>query len=314
MKENPLVSIIIPVFNGSEYMKEAIDSALSQTYSNIEVIVVNDGSTDNGKTEQIALEYGDRIKYFKKENGGVSSALNVGIKNMRGEYFSWLSHDDVYLPEKVEKQIEIAKKYNIENAVIKCFVEFIDKDSKKTNLKKKTPYEKKMSWDDATLHVTKHGANGCSLLIPKVVFEKVGLFDEKLRYCQDTLMWWRIFLVGSELIFCDYVGVYSRVHEKQLTSTGASLYHHDSNIIGDLMIAEFTNKSSREKNILFEYAKGEAIHGNYEVVKKSILSGRDKKLISNKEKFILKILCGYGNVRPMIRTIYYKLLHGIRNR
>ena len=96
----PLVSIIIPVYNGEKYMREAIDSALNQTYKNIEVIVVNDGSKDN--TDEIALSYGDKIRYFKKENGGVSTALNLGIKEMKGEYFCWLSHDDVYEYNKVD--------------------------------------------------------------------------------------------------------------------------------------------------------------------------------------------------------------------
>ncbi|MDR1982842.1 MAG: glycosyltransferase family 2 protein [Holosporaceae bacterium] len=93
-KFNPLVSMVTPVYNGSNYMREAIDSALAQTYKNIEIIVVNDGSTDN--TEDIALSYGDKIRYFKKENGGVASALNLAIENMKGKYFSWLSHDDAY--------------------------------------------------------------------------------------------------------------------------------------------------------------------------------------------------------------------------
>ena len=107
---DPLVSIIVPVYNGANYMREAIDSALAQTYSNIEIIVVNDGSNDGGKTRDIALSYGNKIRYFEKENGGVSTALNLGIKNMGGAYFSWLSHDDVYLPEKVQVEIDAWRK------------------------------------------------------------------------------------------------------------------------------------------------------------------------------------------------------------
>ena len=87
----PLVSIIIPVYNGSDFLRQAVNSALGQTYTNIEVIIVNDGSNDNGKTEEVALSYGKRVRYLCKENGGVASALNFGISQMKGEYFSWLS-------------------------------------------------------------------------------------------------------------------------------------------------------------------------------------------------------------------------------
>ena len=82
-KEKPLVSIIIPVYNGGNYLSEAVESALGQTYTNCEVLVVNDGSDDQGATARIAASYGDRIRYFEKENGGVASAsellINVAI-------------------------------------------------------------------------------------------------------------------------------------------------------------------------------------------------------------------------------------------
>ena len=111
-KSNPKVSIIIPVYNGSNYLKDAIDSALAQTYKNLEILVINDGSNDDGKTREIALSYKDKIRYFEKENGGASSAINLGIKEMKGEYFSWLSHDDMYYPNKVERQVEEILKYD----------------------------------------------------------------------------------------------------------------------------------------------------------------------------------------------------------
>jgi glycosyltransferase involved in cell wall biosynthesis len=97
----PKVSIVVPVYNGADYLHEAIDSAFAQTYPNIEVVVVNDGSKDDGQTERIALSYGEALRYFCKPNGGVASALNRGIAEMSGEFFSWLSHDDLYTKDKI---------------------------------------------------------------------------------------------------------------------------------------------------------------------------------------------------------------------
>ena len=83
-KFSPLVSIVIPVYNGSNYLAEAIDSALAQTYPNIEILVINDGSKDDGATKNLALSYGDKIRYFEKENGEVATALNFGIEKLNG--------------------------------------------------------------------------------------------------------------------------------------------------------------------------------------------------------------------------------------
>ncbi|CAG1021376.1 partial heptose III glucuronosyltransferase, partial [Methylococcales bacterium] len=99
------VSIIIPAYNAANFIADAVGSALSQTYHNIEVIVVNDGSNDGGLTEAIAKSFGDSIRYFHKPNGGVASALNFGISKMQGDLFSWLSHDDIYTPDKIEREV-----------------------------------------------------------------------------------------------------------------------------------------------------------------------------------------------------------------
>ena len=106
---SPLVSIVIPAYNASNYLADAINSALAQTYKNIEIIVINDGSKDNGATRTKAESFGDKIRYFEKPNGGSSSALNYGIKQMKGEWFSWLSHDDFYYPSKIEKEVEFLR-------------------------------------------------------------------------------------------------------------------------------------------------------------------------------------------------------------
>ena len=134
---NPLVSVIIPVFSrvpeGADYLKEAIASALAQSYKNIEVLVINDGSNDQGACEQVALSFGSQVRYFSKKNGGTASALNYGISKMRGQYFSWLSHDDCYLHDKIKNQIEMLKSLNDKNTLIYSGYNLIDHRSKLIN-------------------------------------------------------------------------------------------------------------------------------------------------------------------------------------
>ena len=120
MPHSKKVSIIIPVYNGSNFLRDAIDSALAQTYESTEVIVVNDGSNDNGATARIARSYGKKIKYYEKPNGGVATALNYGIEKMTGDYFSWLSHDDMYEKKKIEEQIRFLSEYDPEKTIVAC--------------------------------------------------------------------------------------------------------------------------------------------------------------------------------------------------
>ena len=181
MSNMPLVSIVIPVYNGSNYVKEAIDSALSQTYPNVEVLVINDGSTDGGKSREAALSFDSKIRYFEKENGGVSTALNFGIHEMKGEYFSWLSHDDTLGPEYVSTQIKCIQKDNKEAAI--CRVGVINDYSEIISLYHNwnipffitdKPYISNMMWIYA-----------CCILVKKDFFYKAGLFSDRFLTCQD---------------------------------------------------------------------------------------------------------------------------------
>jgi len=119
------VSIIIPVYNGAAYLAEAIDCALAQTYLDVEVMIVNDGSTDGSESERIALAYGNRIRYLTKDNGGVASALNRGLQEMTGEWFIWLSHDDYFDAERVEEDMRIAREHP-DARVIFCRTQGVD--------------------------------------------------------------------------------------------------------------------------------------------------------------------------------------------
>ncbi len=200
MKENRKVSIIIPVYNGANYLREAIDSALGQTYPNVEVLVVNDGSDDGGKTEEIALSYGERIRYIKKGNGGVASALNVGIRNMQGEYFSWLSHDDVYYPEKIAKEMDVLAQLKNKATVVQCEYDFYDEESKSLTTTDFHRYYDIDRLENSVFSVLQLQIHACGALIHKSHFERVGLFDEKIRTVQDIEMWFRL-LRGQKSCF-----------------------------------------------------------------------------------------------------------------
>ena len=209
---NPKVSIVIPVYNGSNFLHEAIDSALAQTYNNIEVIVINDGSNDKGATEKIAKSYGNKISYYKKENGGVATALNLGIEKMTGEYFSWLSHDDLYAKTKIEDQVNYLNKNNREDVIIACNAKvlFANGIKKKQKIDANT-----FNFIDIFLSTSANvGVNGCSLLIPKKAFEVCGDFDVNLPVTQDYDLWFRM---KDKFIFIllDKYLVVSRIHEMQ---------------------------------------------------------------------------------------------------
>lgn len=212
MQFYPLVSIVIPVYNGSNYLKDAIESALAQTYRNIEIIVVNDGSNDDGATMKIATSYRDKIRYFEKPNGGVASALNLGIQNMKGEYFSWLSHDDLYYPNKIESQLEFYKKGIIKNDTILY--------SNYTIINVSGKIQSNVVLDQALLKFKKlYGLyrgclNGCTLLIPKSILDNLGGFDEKLRYTQDYDLWFRA-SENYSFYHIPYFLVKTRIHKNQ---------------------------------------------------------------------------------------------------
>jgi glycosyltransferase involved in cell wall biosynthesis len=117
------VSVIIPTYNCAKFIKRAIDSALSQTYQNIEIIVVDDGSTDN--TGRIIEGYGSRIKYFYQDNSGLAKTRNRGLREASGKYLAFLDADDYWLPQKLELQL---REFNDcpEIGLVHCAVQKID--------------------------------------------------------------------------------------------------------------------------------------------------------------------------------------------
>jgi hypothetical protein len=178
-----LVSVAIPVYNGSNYLREAIDSVLAQTYPNVEILVVNDGSRDEGATEEIALSYGNRIRYFLKPNGGVASALNLALKEAKGDYFCWLSHDDIYFIDKVAKEMEKLLSLQDPKAVVFCHHSIMNSDGKYLY---DAPRPPKFSINQAAYQlILSQWLHCCTVLAPKSLYLDNGGFREDLPTTQD---------------------------------------------------------------------------------------------------------------------------------
>lgn len=260
---NSRVSIVIPVYNGSNYLKEAIDSALAQTYKNTETIVVNDGSTDDGATEWIARSYGSKIRYFEKKNGGVSSALNLGIEKMTGEYFSWLSHDDMYEKTKIEDQINYLDKLGSKDNIIACNTKVLFE----SGIKKKDRIDANtFNFIDIFLSTSANvGVNGCSLLIPKKAFEICGYFDTNLPMTQDYDMWFTM-KDKFKFVLLDKNLVITRRHREQ----DSVKKHKNLSLVADKLHADFlsTIAYNRFKKYFEENKKNiRHTYNNYKIYK-----------------------------------------------
>jgi len=179
----PKVSLIITTYNRSNFLCRAIESALSQTYKNIEIIVVDDNSTDN--TSLSINKYKDTIVYIRnKKNIGVSASRNIGILKSSGYYISFLDDDDEIHPEKIEKQLNIFINDEKVDAVYCGSI----KKYKKYVLEKKPRlngiiYPKVLEACPNTIH---------SLLLKKKCIEDAGFFDEQMRYYEDFDFWIRL--------------------------------------------------------------------------------------------------------------------------
>jgi len=182
---NKFISVVVPTYNRSSFLKESIGSVVSQTFSDFELIVVDDGSTDD--TPVLLLSYGKKIKVIKKANKGPGAARNRGIRAAKGQWIAFLDSDDVWKPDKLEKQVQFIK----DNPDIRiCQTEEIwIRNGKRVNPRKK--HEMHSGWiyeQCLPLCIV----SPSSVMIHREVFEKVGLFDETLLACEDYDLWLRI--------------------------------------------------------------------------------------------------------------------------
>jgi len=225
------VSIVIPVYNAQEYLKECLESAVNQEYQPCEIIAVNDGSTDGSL--EILQKYSDKIRIINKKNGGTASALNAGINIMNGDWFKWLSADDVLYPEATSELIrEVKKTQNDKNRIYYSDYEIIDNEG--INLEKiiEPNYNLLDSFDMKVVLLDHYVGNGTTSLIAKETFEKYGLFDESIGYQEDYELWLRLCLLHDFRVhLIPKVLAKYRIHDTQLTQTKKQLHETQSETI-----------------------------------------------------------------------------------
>lgn len=210
--DNPDVSIIIPVYNGEKYIKQCVDSALAQSYEKTEVIVIDDGSTDNTLNILCTIP---SITILIKPNGGTASALNTGIKNAKGTWIHWLSADDVMYSDCIEKLMSYEKD---NNSIYYTHYDIIDQDNNSLGQFNEPLRDESQLWSFFY-------GNGSTSLIHKDVFAKCGLFDDSLSHSEDYEFWLRATQVyGVKLKLIPEYTIQYRRHPDQLTNkVGGSL-------------------------------------------------------------------------------------------
>ena len=249
------VSVIIPVYNAEKYLKECINSVLNQTYQEIEIIAVNDGSTDNSL--KILEKYSDKIKIILKSNGGTASAFNLAIENMEGEWFKWLSADDVLYPNAVEELIKESQKIkDKKNTILYSNYDIINSEGKIIKQFIEADYNNLSIFDFNVLLLDHHIGNGITSLIHKSAFEKYGGFDETIGYAEDYELWLRLCLIHKcRLHLIPKILAKYRIHEAQLTQSKIGESLDKANNIREMVLEKLDSKDKNQYKIALEKIK-----------------------------------------------------------
>lgn len=212
------VSIVIPIYNAEKYLEECISSALEQTYSDFEIIAIDDGSKD--ESLKILNQYSDKLKIISKKNGGTASALNAGIAVMSGEWLKWLSADDILKKNAIEVLINEINKLGSEskNRIFYSHYDVIDESSTIVDEVIEPNYNDLTNFEQNVILLDHFYGNGTTSLIHKSIFTKSGLFDEKIKFKDDYEFWLRCCLLhGYRMHLLDQNIAKYRIHESQLT-------------------------------------------------------------------------------------------------
>lgn len=281
MKEK-LVSIIIPTFNGEKFIEETIKNCQEQSYRNIEIIVINDGSSSK-ELEEVLEPYikAKVIKYIYQENKGLAGARNTGIKHALGDYIQFLDDDDLLDKYKIENQVKYLEK-NQEVLGVYCKTKYFDNDTKEI-IKE---LEVRPNEDIYGQFLIKNFLSVNSILIRK----KDLLFDESLKSLEDYDYWLRYFNTNEKIGFTDDTYCMVRVHNNNMSS---NLYRMAENEIKVLEKELLKNSNSKYTELI-----------NYRLFKLKYLIGVES---DENQRFIIN-----ANKYNLIKVLLYKFKQVIK--
>jgi glycosyltransferase involved in cell wall biosynthesis len=248
-----LVTTIIPAFNAERFIDEAVESALAQTYTGIEVIVVDDGSTD-GTAHRLA-KYGSRIRCVHQENRGPAAARNHGIRLASGSLIAFLDADDVWMREKIERQVEFSRARPEYGIITTDTLSFDDQGILNGSLHNYYPISNGFVLDKLLFH---NWISASAAMVRSECFEKVGGFEEMLGpegkgqcTAEDWLMWMKV-AAQFPIFFIDEVLTRHRIHSSNYSQIAAdNVFEH---VLSNLEIMKRSIPSFRERPKLIRRA------------------------------------------------------------
>jgi teichuronic acid biosynthesis glycosyltransferase TuaG len=211
---NPLVSIIIPTYNATSYIEEAVGSALNQTYKNIEVVIVDDGSTDGTRSVLDPYIKEKKIIYVRQDNKGLAGARNTGMRAAHGEFIALLDSDDMFLPNKIERQVGYLIDHP-ECGVSYCNIAHFYEEEPEKLLKLSYEY---YSGDEVFPQLLQENfINPLTVVLRRSAIDQVGLFDESYKRSEDWEYWVRLAYRGVRFCYVPEVLAKYRMRKTSLS-------------------------------------------------------------------------------------------------
>ncbi len=241
----PTVSVVIATFNRAQYVKEAIQSVLDQTYQDFEIVLVDDGSTDN-TCEVVDKFDNSKIRYIFQKNSGVCIAYNTGIRNSRGRLIAFLDDDDLWLPRKLELQIKASESSPQAGVIYSDIFNFGNSDPSIPET-----HFQPLKWPPPRGKVLDKLIERCfpqtsTLLIKREVFDQIGLFDENLPNCQDYDMLIRIATKFDFEVVTLPLAKY-RIHPTQISKNSESVLSCHIYFLNKAIRSSLIDKTSLHK-------------------------------------------------------------------